>query len=339
MVQVTSLAQPARGAIILVTGASGFVGAALGRALLQGGYRVRAAVRAADVGDPASGAEAVAVGDIGTGTDWTQALLGADSVIHLAARTHVLHETARDSLAEYRRVNVYATEQLARASVTAHVRRFVFMSSIKVNGESTGGRGFTELDPPHPEDAYGISKWEAEQAVWRVTSGTGTEAIVLRPPLIYGPGVKGNFLRLLNATQRGWPLPLASIRNQRSMIFVGNLVAAVLACMQAPNMGGKTYLVSDGEDVSTPELMRAVAAALGATARIFPCPVPLLKLGAAVLGKSEEMEKLTGSLQVDGSRIRNELGWRPRFSLAQGLAETARWYHALAHARLQNKSP
>lgn len=324
--------------LVLVTGATGFVGAALCRALLQDGYRVRAAVRASEGLARAGAAEVVAVGDIGADTDWTPALRGVDSVIHLAARTHVLRETSRDSLEQYRRINLYGTEQLARAAVAAQVRRLVFMSSIKVNGERTSGRGFTELDPPHPEDAYGISKWEAEQAIWRVTRGTGTEAVVLRPPLIYGPGVKGNFLRLLNATERGWPLPLASIHNQRSMVFLGNLVDAVLACVQAPNAGGKTYLVSDGEDVATPELVRAVAAALGVGARLLRCPVSLLKLGASVLGKREAMEKLTGSLQMDSSRIRNELGWRPRCSLAQGLAETARWYHAAAHARLQNKS-
>ncbi|OGA09323.1 MAG: hypothetical protein A2W68_08385 [Betaproteobacteria bacterium RIFCSPLOWO2_02_64_14] len=329
------------GPLVLVTGANGFVGEALCEALAREDYLVRRAVRtlSPEVRAGERGAETIAVGSISAATDWTRALDGVQTIFHLAGRAHASDKGRDNVLAQYRRTNVEATERLAYMATRSHVRRFVFMSSIKVNGECTRGHGYTELDPPHPEDAYGISKWEAEQAVWRVTSGTGTEAIVLRPPLIYGPGVKGNFLRLLNATQRGWPLPLASIRNQRSMIFLGNLVAAVLACMQAPNMGGKTYLVSDGEDVSTPELMRAVAAALGATARIFPCPVPLLKLGAAVLGKSEEMEKLTGSLQVDGSRIRNELGWRPRFSLAQGLAETARWYHALAHARLQNKSP
>jgi nucleoside-diphosphate-sugar epimerase len=323
---------------VLVTGASGFVGSALCRALLECGHAVRPAVRSGASPALPGGVEPVVVGDLGTVADWTAALHGIDCVIHLAARTHVLRETAADPLAEYRRINLHATEQLARSAVAGGVRRFVFMSSIKVNGERTSSEPYTERDPPRPEDAYGVSKREAEQALWQVTAGTATEAVVLRPPLVYGAGVKGNFLRLLEIASRGWPLPLASVRNRRSMIYLGNLVDAVLACVMAPAAAGKTYLVSDGDDISTPELIRATAQALGVRARLFPCPVALLALAAGLAGKRSELEKLTGSLQVDGSLIRSELGWRPRYTLAQGLAETARWYHAAAHARPQNKS-
>ena len=323
---------------MLVTGASGFVGTAVCRRLLEDGHAVRAAVRAAALIDLPHGAEAFAVGDIGPDTDWTLALRGIHSVIHLAARTHVLRETAADPLAEYNRINLYATERLARAAVVAGVQRFVFMSSIKVNGERTPGQAYTERDPPRPEDAYGVSKWEAEQALWRATLGTATEAIVLRPPLVYGPGVKGNFLRLLHAVARGWPIPLGAVSNRRSMIYLGNLVDAVLACMAAPEAAGRTYLVSDGEDVSTPELIRAAAAALGVRPRLLSCPVALLALAAGLAGRRSELEKLTGSLRVDSSCIRDELGWRPRYTLAQSLEETARWYHAAAHARPQHKS-
>lgn len=316
--------------MLLVTGANGFVGTALCRALLGKGHPIRGAVRRAD-GIPASLVppdRLIAVREIGPETDWVSACAGVDCVIHLAARTHVLHETAADALAEYRRVNVEGTGALARTAARCGVRRLVFMSSIKVNGESTDRHPFTESDPPRPEDAYGISKWEAEQVLRQIAAETGLEAVVLRPPLVYGPGVKGNLLQLLNAIARGVPLPLASIRNRRSLIALDNLVDAILACVESPAACGKTYLVSDGEDVSTPELVRMLAHALGAPPRLLPCPPLLLRIAGALTGKAGAVSRLTGSLQIDSSRIRSELDWKPRRSLSAGLAEMARWYHA-----------
>ena len=213
------------------------------------------------------------------------------------------------------------------------VKRLVFMSSIKVNGERTSGHPFTETDAPLPEDAYGISKWEAEQALGRIAHQTGLEIVVLRSPLVYGPGVKGNFLRLMALVVRGYPLPLASIHNRRSLIYVGNLVDAIIACLEQSAAAGKTYLVSDGEDISTPELIRAIASVLGIRAKLFPCPATFLTIGAALLGKSREVDRLIGSLQVDSSRIRAELAWQPRISLAQGLEQTAQWYLKAANGK------
>jgi nucleoside-diphosphate-sugar epimerase len=312
---------------VLVTGANGFVGSALCEALAATAHRVRRAVRVARPGL----SDAVAIGDIGPDTNWGPALKGVGSVVHLAARTHVLHETASDAQAEYRRINVEGTRRLAQMAAQAGVRRLVFMSSIKVNGEATG-RPFTERDVPRPEDAYGHSKWETEQALAQVTAETGLEVAVLRPPLVYGPGVKGNFLRLMDTVARGTPLPLGSIANRRSLIYVGNLVDAIIKALDAPGAAGRTYLVSDGEDISTPDLVRALAQALGVRPRLLPCPPALLQFGAALAGKRAELARLTGSLQVDNTTLRRELDWRPRCTLAQGLAETARWYHALSHA-------
>ena len=312
-------------ASIVVTGSTGFIGRALCAA--ASGYRVTRAVRAPVPGDAA----AVAVGELAPGTDWRRALEGAQCVVHLAARTHVLSETARDPLSEYRRVNLEGTLRLAEQAAQMGVRRLVFMSSVKVNGESTQ-RPFTERDAPRPEDAYGVSKWEAEQALGRLAGTTGLEVVILRPPLVYGPGVKGNFLRLLDVVARRVPLPLASIDNRRSLIYVGNLVDAVLAAMTSPRAAGRTYLLSDGGDVSTPELLRAAARALGVPPRLFPCPVPFLKLAGGVAGRRAAVARLTGSLQVDSTVAQRELGWRPRWTLDQGLAETARWYHARASA-------
>jgi nucleoside-diphosphate-sugar epimerase len=312
---------------VLVTGANGFVGRALCESLVASGRQVRRAVRAARPGD--SGA--IAVGDIGSATDWGAALDGARCVVHLAARTHVLRETAADPLAEYRRVNVEGALQLAQQAARAGIRRLLFLSSVKVNGEATVAP-FTENDTPRPEDAYGVSKWEAEQALAGAAAKAGLEVVILRSPLVYGPGVKGNFLRLMNLVARGTPLPLASIRNRRSLVYVGNLVDAIIGAIEAPRAAGRTYLVSDGEDLSTPDLARAIARALGVNARLLPCPPVVLKLGAALTGKRAELARLSGSLQVDGSAIRRELDWRPRFSLASGLAETARWYHAQSDA-------
>ena len=312
---------------VLVTGANGFVGRALCEALAASGRRVKRALRMAQPGRP----DDVAVGDIGADTDWRSALEGVSSVVHLAARTHVLRETAADSLSEYRRVNLDGTRRLAQQAGRAGVRRLVFVSSIKVNGEVTE-RPFTEDDAPRPEDAYGVSKWEAEQALARVAGETGLQVAVLRPPLDYGPEVKGNFLRLMGLVARGTPLPLASITNRRSLIYVGNLVDAVIKAIDVPAAAGRAYLVSDGEDVSTPDLVRAIARALGVAPRLLPCPPAMLRLGAALTGKRAELARLTGSLQADGSRARRELGWQPRLSLAQGLAATARWYYSQSDA-------
>ena len=308
----------------LVTGANGFIGRILCEALGASGRKVRAAVRAPDPGSP----DAVATGDIGPDTDWRAALEGVRDVVHLAARTHVLRETAAHPLAEYRRINVGGTEQLARAAAARGVRRLVFLSSVKVNGEQTGERPYAEDDAPRPEDAYGVSKWEAEQALSRVAAATGLEVVVLRPPLVYGPGVKGNFLRLMGLVARGAMLPLGAIANRRSLVYAGNLAAAILTALAAPQAAGRTYLVSDGEDVSTPELVRATARALGVRPRLVSTPPALLRFAAALAGRRAEYARLAGSLQVDSSRMRRELAWRPAFTLAQGLAQTARWYHS-----------
>lgn len=311
--------------ILLITGARGFVGTALNRALAGLHRQTRCAIRTKD---QASHGDTVTIGNIDECTDWRPALCGVDSVIHLAGRAHIMRDPATDPLAEYRRINVDGTVKLARDAAAQGVRRLIFLSSAKVHGEYfREDRPFSEGDTPHPEDPYGRSKLEAEQALQRVAEDTGLEVAVLRPPLVYGPGVKGNFLRLLRLIDSGMPLPLASIRNRRSLIFVGNLVDAIITCTDAPAAAGKTYLVSDGEDISTPALIRKLAAAMGKTPRLLPCPPALLNLGAALLGKRATAMRLTESLTVDASDLQRELGWQPRYSLDQGLNATAQWYH------------
>ena len=330
MVQVDRNVAQAPGPRVLVTGAAGFVGTPLCRRLGESGFRVRRAVRTAE---PGAAVDTVAVGDIGPDTDWRAALADVQCVIHLAARTHVLHETATDPLAEYRRVNLLGTERLVRAASTSGVLRFVFLSSIKVNGEATGTRPFTESDAPAPEDAYGVTKREAEEALARHAAASGLDLVVLRPPLVYGAGVKGNFLRLMRLVARGVPLPLGSVRNARSLIFVDNLADAIRAVIIDARAAGNTYLVSDGEDVSTPELVRLLANAMNSPARLLPCPIPMLAAAAALLGKRVEARRLIGSLQIDSSKIRLDLGWTPPFRLVEGLRRTAQWYDARVGAR------
>jgi nucleoside-diphosphate-sugar epimerase len=309
---------------VLVTGANGFIGWALCGVLAASGRRVRKAVRMPVPGLP----DAVVVGDIGPDTDWRTALEGVSGVVHLAARTHVLRETATDPLAAYRKINVSGTERLARSAAAGGIRRLVIVSSVKVSGERTEERPFTEDGAPRPEDAYGVSKWEAEQALSRIAAETGLEVVALRPPLVYGPGVKGNFLRLMNLVARGVPLPLGAVDNRRSLIYTGNLAGAIVKALDAPQAAGRTYLVSDGEDVSTPDLVRGLARALGVKPRLLSLPLSALDLGARLAGRRAEFVRLTSSLQVDSSRIRRELDWRPPFTLAQGLELTAKWYHA-----------
>jgi nucleoside-diphosphate-sugar epimerase len=269
--------------------------------------------------------ETVATGDIGATTEWAAALEGVDAVVHLAARVHMTKETIEDPDAAYRRVNSAGTARLAGLAASAGVRRFVYLSSVKIHGE---GREtpYREDDPPSPRDAYGISKWEAEQALR--SYGNRLEPVVLRPPLVYGPGVRANFLQLLRLVRRQVPLPLASVRNRRSLVYVGNLADAVTACLTHPDAARQTFLVSDGEDVSTPDLVRRLAVALGRSARLFPFPPSVVRAAARLLGCQNATERLLGSLTVDSSRIRAALGWTCPYTMFQGLKITADWHIA-----------
>lgn len=301
---------------VLVTGATGFVGRALCEQLIAAGHEVIPAVRFR-AGLPN---ESV-VGDIGSSTDWRLALVGCDAVVHLAARVHMMQDNAHDSLALYREINTEATLNLARQAAEAGVKRFVFISSIKVNGEG-GDAAYREFDVPVPADAYAISKWEAEQGLRRIARETGLEVVILRPPLVYGPGVKANFLRLMQWVQKGWPLPLGAIRNRRSLLYLGNFVDAIRLCVEHPDAAGQTFLLDDGEPVSTPELVRAIARAMGRPARLLAVPVGGLGMAGALRGKRAAVARLTGSLYVDDSAIRSRLGWVPPYSMEAGLAAT-----------------
>jgi nucleoside-diphosphate-sugar epimerase len=270
--------------------------------------------------------ETTSIGNIGPETNWADALTGIEAVVHLAARVHVLKESARNPLAEFRLVNVAGTERLARMAASAGVRRLVYVSSIKVNGEHTHEFPFTEADTPGPQDAYGLSKWEAELALLKIAAETGLEVVIVRPPLVYGPGAGGNFLRMMDWVNRGFPLPLGSIHNSRSLIYLGNLVDALVTCVVDPRAAGNLFLVSDGEDVSTPDLIRRLAQAIERRPLLIHFPPALLRLAGLLTGKSAEVERLLGSLRVDSSKIRRELRWTPPFSMMQGLRATATWY-------------
>ncbi|MEI7456648.1 MAG: SDR family oxidoreductase [Nitrosomonadales bacterium] len=304
----------------LVTGANGFVGKVLCSELRASRLTVRAAVRTENFSD----SDVVRVGAIDDKTDWTDALRDIAVVIHLAARVHVMTDKASNPLAEFRRVNVAGTENLARQAARAGVKRLVYVSSVKVNGEATMGSDvFSEVNPPNPQDPYGVSKYEAEQALHRVAAETGLEVVIVRPPLVYGAGVKGNFAQMLKVLAKGVPLPLASVGNRRSLIYVGNLVDALILCATHPAAAGQTYLVSDGEDISTPGLLRQLGDALGHPARLLPCPQALLTLVGRLTGKADQVERLLGSLQIDNGKICRELDWTPPYTLPQGLQLTA----------------
>jgi UDP-N-acetyl-alpha-D-quinovosamine dehydrogenase len=301
---------------MLITGANGFVGRALCIHLAASSHAVCSAVRALS-GLP----EEVVVGSINKNTDWRAALAGCNAVIHLAARVHIMNDTEQDPLALYRATNTEATLNLARQAAQSGVKRFVFISTIKVNGEGRDAP-YREIDEPAPEDAYAISKWEAEQGLQRIAQETGLEIVILRPPLVYGPGVKANFLRLMRTVASGWPLPLGGIHNKRSLLYLGNFVDAIRLCLEHPDAAGQTFLLDDGQAVSTPELIRAVAQAMGRPARMLAVPVVALEWMGILLGKRAAVTRLTGSLYVDGTAIRTRLGWAPPFSMEAGLAAT-----------------
>lgn len=297
-----------------VTGANGFVGAALCRQLSNTGFEVCRFVRHGNESDM------VEIGDIGPETEWSEALDGCDLLVHLAARVHVMDERASNSKAEFERVNLYGTAQLARAALRAGVKRFVLMSTVKVHGERTiAGQPFKESDKPNPQDAYAVSKLAGELALQDLAAGSAMEWVIIRPPLIYGPGVKANLAALARAAAKGLPLPLGAIQNHRSMVSVDNLTDFVTCCLTHPMAANQHFLVSDGHDLSTPELAKQLAMASGRVPRLPRVPVPLLKSLAALLGKSSVMSRLSDNLQVDIGKAQALLGWHPVMTVNQGL--------------------
>lgn len=305
---------------MLVTGAGGFIGRALCGRLLGAGWEVRAALRTANSFAP-EGTRRFVVGDLAEAPSWDAALEGAKAVVHLAARVHEMSGRSEDA---YQRVNAEATRELAAAAARAGARHFVFLSSIKVNGESTAqGEAFRPSDPPRPRDAYGRSKRDAEQVLAEARGSMQTD--IVRPPLVYGPDVRANFLRLMRLVDSGLPLPLASVRNRRSLVFVGNLADMLLRCLERP-AGNRTLLVCDGEDLGTAELVRRLAGHFGRRVLFIPVPPALLRAAARLARRGAEVERLTQSLVVDASETWRTLDWRPAIAVDDALAATVAWY-------------
>ena len=314
---------------ILVTGANGFVGRHLCRTMRQAGLSVRGAIRKPEgVQANESGIEYVFVGDIGPDTDWTESLKEVDMVVHLAGRAHRLRENPSDPLVRqaYEQVNNLGTIQLAQMAAAAHIKKFIFLSSAGVNGEATHSRPFLETDKPCPSSIYARSKWQAEEGLRQMQAQGQLSLVIIRPPLVYGPEVPGNFLRLLRLVDLGVPLPLGSIKNKRSLIGVNNLVNFIMLCLRNPAAVGETFLVSDGEDLSTPELIRRIAFFGGRRQYLIPIPYKILHMAASALGKRDMLEKLCHSFQVNTNKAKTLLNWQPPFLVDEELEQTMKWY-------------
>jgi nucleoside-diphosphate-sugar epimerase len=307
---------------VLITGATGFVGQHLMSVLPQD--RTRVTLRHTDSIVPL-GCESVTVGDINQHTDWSVALNDVECVVHLAGVVHVMKPTAKDERRFYE-VNVLGTERLAAAAANHGVKRFVFLSSVKVNGEATFDRPFAAGDPCNPSDDYARSKYSAEQLLFAIARKMGMEVIVIRAPLIYGPGVRANFLKLLSWVYRGVPLPLGCVKNRRSLVSVWNLCDLVRTIIGLPKIASGVLMVSDGFDLSTPELVEYLAGSMNRSPRLVRVPVPILKFAAALAGKSAEVSRLCGSLAVDISDVKQQLCWTPPLSIEEGMSQTAKWY-------------
>lgn len=303
---------------VLVTGASGYVGRSLCQELTRRKFEVRAALRGPS--ELAIGIDQVQVGPIDATTDWSTALRDVDAVVHLAARVHVMRETEENPVEKFRQVNVEGTLHLARSAAGAGVKRLVYISSVKVNGESSSAaKPYSEADAIDPLDPYAVSKAQAELGMNEIASRLATEVVIIRPPLVYGPGVKANFASLMRVVAKRWPLPLASVDNRRSMVALDNLVDFIITCIEHPNAANQTFFVSDGDDQSTPDLIRGLAHAMGIAPNLFAFPVSVLQAIATLFGKRMAAERLCGNLQVDISKARHLLQWSPPISVEEGL--------------------
>ena len=313
---------------ILVTGASGFVGQALVAHLVGLDSNEVVAMMRASPANRLAGARYVAAGDMTAGRLGAATLEGVEVIVHAAARVHVLNDDKAKSAIEFDRVNVTATLELAHQAVAAGVRRFVFLSSIGVNGVQTDiGKPFTEADPPNPHNPYADSKLKAEQGLLLLSEQSGLELVIIRPPLVYGPGVRANFAALMRAVQRGWPLPLACVHNLRSMVAMDNLLSFIATCVDHPQAANTTFLVSDGQDISSPDLVRGLAQALGVAARLVPVPVSALQFVGRALGRGDVIQRVCGNLRVDISKARRVLAWQPPVSMDEGLRRTVAGMH------------
>jgi nucleoside-diphosphate-sugar epimerase len=313
---------------VLVTGANGFVGAGVLHALeKKNDVRAVAGVRDAGVLVDAARREHCVLGDLADAKFAASQFTGIDVIVHTAARVHVMRETEADPLQAFRQANVLGLQALATAAAAGGVRRFVFVSSIKVNGEETlPGFPYTADDIPAPLDPYGISKHEAEQALRRICENTGMEWVIVRPPLVYGPGVKANFLRLMQSLERGMPLPVGSLRNRRSLVALDNLVDLLVTCLSHPQAANQTFLVSDGDDLSVAELTNLLSRMLSSRSWLLPFPSVLLRAALAVIGRLAVAQRLCGELRVDIEKTRMSLGWQPPVSIEQGLSRTVAHY-------------
>lgn len=314
---------------VVITGASGFIGGHLCRAFRENGFQVVACIMTPEekVSLP-YGVETVISGAIDAYTDWTKVLKNRDVIVHLAARVHVMRESSASPLSEFRKTNTAGTANLARQAAAAGADRLVFMSTVGVNGNDSGNNPYTESDAPQPHNPYSISKYEAEQLLWRISEETGMKVVVVRAPLVYGPGNPGNFLSLLRVVRKGFPLPFASVRNLKSFLYVGNLVSALMLCCSHSASPGNTYLVSDAENVSTPELLRLLADAIGCPSRVFPVHPGIIRAVGRLAGRIDAVDRLLCSLMVDSGKISRDLSWKPPFTLKEGLKKTAEWYIA-----------
>jgi len=305
---------------ILLTGASGFVGRQLSASMIKQNVNLTYAVRVPFALEGAS--RMMLISDIDEQTDWSRCLTGVEVVVHAAARVHIMNDASLDPLAEFRKLNVDGTLNLARQAVSAGVGRFVFVSSVKVNGEETTSKPFTAFDAPAPLDPYGQSKLEAEIGLRELSRDTGIEVVIIRPPLVYGPGVRANFLKLMQLVKIGVPLPLGAIHNHRSMVALDNLVDLLITCTHHPAAAGQTFMVSDDNDVSISELVRMLAAAMGKRPLLLPVPSSIISGAASLFGKSAVASRLLGSLQVDITHTKSTLGWKPVVSMQDAVNKT-----------------